>query len=184
MRDKRNRGCFGQTLFGHGQSTYKRGYHLSLSLSLWARFTRAVRSLSRLHPSLLSSFTTLACLVRGVYLHKPANCVLVSFVPYERPFQYPLPIPDAWKDPFTRENWPFARTSSSPFCLPSFHNYSDYSPLSRSSYLTFPRRFVASRKTRQLFHPFRKALSIVSKMFNERELFASTTRNLFGFLLF
>lgn len=44
--------------------------------------------------------------------------------------------------------------------------------------------FVASRKTRQLFHPFRKALSIVSKMFNERELFASTTRNLFGFLLF
>lgn len=61
---------------------------ISLSLSLWARFTRAVRSLSRLHPSLLSSFTTLACLVRGVYLHKPANCVLVSFVPYERPFQY------------------------------------------------------------------------------------------------
>lgn len=110
---------------------------LSHSLSLWARFTRAVRSLSRL-PSLLSSFTTLACLVRGVYLHKPANCVLVSFVPYERPFQYPLPIPDAWKDPFTRENWPFARTSSSPFCLSSFHNYSDYSPLSRSSYLTFP----------------------------------------------
>lgn len=44
--------------------------------------------------------------------------------------------------------------------------------------------FVVSRKTRQLFHPFRKASSIVSKMFNERELFASTTRNLFGFLLF
>lgn len=112
---------------------------ISLSLSLSGPDLRALFVPSLAYPSLLSSFTTLACLVRGVYLHKPANCVLVSFVPYERPFQYPLPIPDAWKDPFTRENWPFARTSSSPFCLPSFHNYSDYSPLSRSSYLMFPR---------------------------------------------
>lgn len=29
MRDKRNRGCFGQTLFGHGQPTYKRAQHPS-----------------------------------------------------------------------------------------------------------------------------------------------------------
>lgn len=114
---------------------------ISLSLSLGQIYARCSFPLppTPLPPFPASSFTTLACLVRGVYLHKPANCVLVSFVPYERPFQYPLPIPDAWKDPFTRENWPFARTSSSPFCLPSFHNYSDYSPLSRSSYLTFPR---------------------------------------------
>lgn len=57
-------------------------------------------------PFSTSSFTTLACLVRGVvHLHKPANCVLVSFVPYERPFQYP-PFPTrARKDAFTRENW-------------------------------------------------------------------------------
>lgn len=57
MRDKRNRGCFGQTLFGHGQSTYKRGYHLSLSLSLWPDL-RALFVPSRL--SRASSFTQLS----------------------------------------------------------------------------------------------------------------------------
>lgn len=57
----------------------------------------------------------------------PANCVLVSFVPYERPFQYPLPT--RAKIPFTRENWPFARTSAtcSLSSIHHFHDYSDYS---------------------------------------------------------
>lgn len=53
MRDKRNRGCFGQTLFGHGQSTYKRGYHPSPPPL--PRFTLFLLSLSRARsPPLLS----------------------------------------------------------------------------------------------------------------------------------
>lgn len=133
MRDKRNRGCFGQTLFGHGQSTYKRGYHPSLSpsrpdlrcsfsLCLSLSFSRA-RSpplLSPLHHSQLSRALYAAC----TYTSPPiafslALCLMNahSNILSQR----------AWKDAFTREKWPFAPTTRSP----SFPNYSDiaFAPL-------------------------------------------------------
>lgn len=81
-------------------------------------------------PLSTSSFTTLACLVRGVvHLHKPANCVLVSFVPYERPFQYP-PFPTrARKDAFENSRELAIRANH------AFPNYSRLPPSSRHPFL-------------------------------------------------
>lgn len=102
MRDKRNRGCFGQTLFGHGQPAYKHARRPS------PRFTWrcAPPFVSPPSPSFLlsfslfssrflfhrcsstSSFTTLSFsrlrALCAMYLHACTNCALVSFVPYER----------------------------------------------------------------------------------------------------
>lgn len=133
MRDKRNRGCFGQTLFGHGQSTYKRGYHPSLSpsrpdlrcsfsLSLSLSRARSPPLLSPLHHSQLSRALYAAC----TYTSPPiafslALCLMNahSNILSQR----------AWKDAFTREKWPFAPTTRSP----SFPNYSPLPHSSRDS---------------------------------------------------
>lgn len=104
----------------------------TISLSLSGPDLRALfvpSRLSRASPrfvihTTLSRALYAACTYTNTLL---ANCVLVSFVPYERPFQYPLPT--RAKIPFTRENWPFARTSAtcSLSSIHHFHDYSDYS---------------------------------------------------------
>lgn len=163
MRDKRNRGCFGQTLFGHGQSTYKRGYHLSLSLSLWAKFTRAVRSLSRLHPSLLSPLH-----------HSQLSRALYAACTYTNPpiaFSLALCLMNAHSNTLSRyptrgKILSLAKTGHSrePLLPRSVYHRFIIIRITRLCLVPLILRFlgfVASRKTRQLFHPFRKASSIV-----------------------
>lgn len=159
---------------------------LSHSLSLWARFTRAVRSLSRLHPSLLSPLH-----------HSQLSRALYAACTYTNPpiaFSLALCLMNAHSNTLSRyptrgKILSLAKTGHSrePLLPRSVYHRFIIIRITRLCLVPLILRFlgfVASRKTRQLFHPFRKASSIVSKMFNERELFASTTRNLFGFLLF
>lgn len=184
MRDKRNRGCFGQTLFGHGQSTYKRGYHLSLSLSgpdLRALFVPS--RLSRASPrfvihTTLSRALYAACTYTNTL---PANCVLVSFVPYERPFQYPLPT--RAKIPFTRENWPFARTSAtcSLSSIHHFHDYSDYSDYLCLLLLLILRLFGFSWNKITFPSVLNRKVDRCSRVF---WLWRFLTSNLFGFFFY